>query len=371
VGVFEQSTSRTLLEEMPSVYGVDLPELIHGANLEMQIVDGRLALCARDRAESLVYANLLQTQDGELRAEAATILSQDALDEPADAQQWLGMDYDQLIQTGDLESSSHQLLKLQLWTNADFLPILQAHIENGYRFLRVGAYPPLYRRLRLLEIIAELQSGVAVSALHIGPRAHYSTLVSGIWQLYPGSLVCFPMTVRHQPLAMVYMTPVGSQVVMLPPKGKVFKRPMQLFTWPVGTVGQVIQGSVIGIYRGAGKPWEGEGALEILQSCVLGAHSLLDWVSDPATWQDENGFFHGDELWLAWTSLSQGMAALTALAETWNGSSSLWDAFRALGILQGVWAGSDERSVKLSDLLRPDHLGGHAALNISHARLRE
>jgi hypothetical protein len=65
------------------------------------------------------------------------------------------------------------------------------------------------------------------------------------------------------------------------------------------------------------------------------------------------------------------MAALTALGETWNGSSSLWDAFRALGILQGVWAGSAEGSVKLSDMLQPGRLRTCAEGNISDPRLRD
>jgi hypothetical protein len=160
--------------------------------------------------------------------------------------------------TQGLEVSAHNMLQLQLWANADFLPVLQGHIESGKRLFRVGAHRTLYARVRVLEIITELCNGVPVDKLRIGPRLKYSTLVSGIWQIYPGAVMCFPMTARHQPLALVYMAPLGSQIVMLPPKGTVFKRPLQLFTWPVGTTGQALQGPGIGIYLQAEKLWEGK-----------------------------------------------------------------------------------------------------------------
>jgi len=363
--------SRALLEEFPRAYRVDLAKLVHGADLEMKTEDGRLGLRARGGAGPLVYAEPLHGEGGTLRADALAILSRGSLDQPTDVQQWLGMDLGHLLDTGGLEVSAHNMLQLQLWANADFLPVLQGHIESGKRLFRVGAHRTLYARVRVLEIITELCNGVPVDKLRIGPRLKYSTLVSGIWQIYPGAVMCFPMTARHQPLALVYMAPLGSQIVMLPPKGTVFKRPLQLFTWPVGTTGQALQGPGIGIYLQAEKLWEGEGAQEILASCVGGTDRLLDWITDPGQWRDAHGYFQGDELWLAWTSLTQGMSALMALGQTWNGSSALWDAFRALGILQGVWVGSQEGSVKLADLLHPDRLRNFAAANITDSRLRD
>lgn len=277
----DKRTSRALLEELPRVFGAKIPALIHDAGLGMQTEGGRMALRARTDAGSLVYAEPLQTRGGELRDDAAAVLTRDALDRPTDVQRWLGMDFERLIAAGELEVSRQNLLQLQLWTNSDCLPVIAAHLQSGNRFFRVGAHQSLYGRMRLLEIVADLKSGVPVESLRIGPRAKYNTLVSGIWQLYPGSLICFPMAARHQPLALLYMTPVGSQIAMLPPKGHVFKRPMQLFGWPVGTVGQTLEGPGKGIYRNAGKPWEGDGAREILEACVQGADALLKWITDP------------------------------------------------------------------------------------------
>lgn len=363
-------TSSALLNELPRVFGVDIVALVQSAALKMQTQGGRMALRARSDTGSLVYAEPRQNLDGSPRADASAILTRDALDRPPDVQEAVDMDFEQLMATGDLEVSRQNLLQLQLWGHPNPLPIITAHLDKGNRFFRIGAHRSLYGRVRLFEILAELQSGVPVEDLQIGFRAKLNPLVSGIWQLYPGSLMCFPMTTRHQPLAMLYITPLGSQIAMLPPKGMVFKRTIQLFGWPVGTVGQTLEGPGKGIYRNAGKLWEGDGAREILDACVQGADGLLQWVSDPGRWGDADGYFHVDELWLAWASLSQGATALAALGETWNGSSSLWDAFRALGILQGVWAGSDERSVKLSDFLRPDHLRTYAASQIPNDRLR-
>lgn len=359
----------SLIEEMPRVWDVNVQTLTANAGFEMDIVEGRLGLRATTSTTPLVYVTPLQKDSGAFRDDVLSLLSEGVLEQPIDIEESFDVNIKELLARNELDVSVHNRLQLQLYLTDDPLSVLAGPVKEGCRFFRIGSTSRLHARLRVLEIIAELSAGLTVPELSLGANYRLDSLVSGVWNSQPASLVCFPLTARLQPLALIYMTRTGSQIVTLPPTDNVFNRIEQMVAWPAGNVGASIKGSGHGVYKNADRIWDGNHAATLLKRCTEGANGLLEKMSDPAQWRKNTDEFDEDERWLAWTSLSQALDALTALAEFWRRPSSIWDAFRALSILEGVWAGTKPQSIGLHDLLHPKHLHDCAQL-ISDDKLR-
>jgi len=236
---------------------------------------------------------------------------------------------------------------------------------------RIGVHPRLYERLRILELLDDLAGGTLPQDLKLGHAHTQSPIVTGVWQVSPAALVCFPMLGRYQPLTMLVMTSRGAQVAILPPAGKSFIRPVQMESWPTGPMRLSMHGEGRGIYGVSVKLFEANHPDAILQSCVRGANATLEWLSDPGRWRSEDGIYESLEREIAQVSMQHAIDALMSLAADWNSSESIWTALRALGILQGIWEGPGVASVKLRDLLRPTYLEDHAVASIPEPQLRE
>lgn len=97
-------------------------------------------------------------------------------------------------------------------------------------------------------------------------------------------------------------------------------------------------------------------APDLFAMLVNGADRTLHWLTDPSNWRSAEGEFKGGERWINWVSVRIGLDALDSMGEHWTTDESLWAAFRALGILQGIWEGAAQADISLQQMWNPEIL---------------
>lgn len=368
--VLDDQWSRVILHELPPLLK-DVRSWMRAAGLEYRDVDGRVSLRVARSKERFVYVKPLQRSNNVLRGDAQKALATGIGPGEMDTRDERGRDLPALREAGLLAISNANMLQYELWANGDPLPILRQQASEGMRIYRVGSCDGFFLRTRFFEVVEELAGGTPPEQLKIGLKRVTSMVLSGRWQILPGSLVCFPLTAHHQPLAALVTTRSAAEVAVLPPAKGTFERASQLPAWPVGTVGASLKGPGTGVYRSDISLTQADAAA-ILRQCLSGANEMLRWFLDPAYWQTPDGVFDPTERWIAWGSVLQAFEALIAIADDWSYSSSLWDAFRALGILHGIWLGTRRpKELPLREMLRPSRLRDYAVVHIPDPILRD
>jgi hypothetical protein len=89
-------------------------------------------------------------------------------------------------------------------------------------------------------------------------------------------------------------------------------------------------------------------------------NSLLAYLTDPVEWTNDTGELDNEERLITWMSVRFGLDTLSQLGSEWTSEWSVWTAFRAMSILQGIWLGPRSRGVKISELLDPRCIGSYA-----------
>ena len=243
-------------------------------------------------------------------------------------------------------------LEAELISSPDPLAVLDAFRKDNprLRMYRLAARPRLHKRLLFWRIVSGLAAGLTPKDLPMGLRRGDKSLVSGLLELMPARLVCAPLVARLQPFVAVVTTSLGAQVAVVSPA--VFARPMQMTSWPTGMPSMSFAGPGIGVYKSKASKTIPDGVSpDLLGDFVSGANKLVDHLSDPGQWAS-GGDVDIDERWIAWTSVRLGLDAVNEIGAEWQSPSTLWAAFRSLGVLQGIWEGSQSR-VRLADLLDP------------------
>ena len=338
----------------------ELRSFLAGAGLQYRRTDqGRVCLrCQPTDRGGLVYARPLQNAAGQFRRDAPERLARDTVDAGLEA-----LIPDLLAKPGaslfGVNSWGH--LQLELLSATDPLPLLRtvAKERPDLRFYRVGGTDRLLRRLGFWRMLDQLLAGVDPEDMALGSQATDGPLVTGLVEVAPAALVCAPLLARFQPLAAVFQLANGGQVAMVPAHGA-FARGLRLDPWPVGVGGAGLAGPGKGVYAGTVREFPSGHAEALLGAVTEGANRLLDHLTDPARWRDAGGVLDAEERWIAWTSVRLGLDAVAALGADWGGRSSLWDAFRALGTLQGVWEGAQQGRAPLRRLLDPELVQRHA-----------
>jgi hypothetical protein len=224
------------------------------------------------------------------------------------------------------------------------------------RCYRVGSTDTLRNRLFVWRIIRLLADGIHPNDMPLGRARPDHGLLTGLLELTPAAIMCSPLIARHQPLAAVLMCSNGAEVVVVSADGSGWLRPIVSANWPVGTGRPSLSGTGIGIYRSGINALPGGHAHAVLTHAVAGGNALLGYLTDPATFRDDNGYLDVDEQLITWSDVRFGFDAINSIAADWHSPESIWAAFRALTTLQGVWDGQRRLGVPLSDLLVPANL---------------
>jgi hypothetical protein len=307
------------------------------------------------QASGLIVRFPLQTADGRLRLDvlerlgrgmpgferAASGVFQKAIDEYGVALSRLGGWELRLMQAASPKAVVAELSQLVMGQAQGGAPV---------RLVRLMSTERLFRRLFLLELIDSLLAGVSLSQLRKRARGSW---VSGLVELQPQAIVCPPMIARNQPLAAALMTPFLAAVILVPKVGALV-REVDMSAWPTGMSALRLGGPGKGLYMSM-KTIPHQHADTMLSFYLVGSNRLLQHLTAPERWTNENGELLSVERRMAWTSVRIGLDALASVGAEWSSRQAIWEAFRALSVLAGFWG-----DVPLASVLTPDHLRAHA-----------
>ncbi len=236
---------------------------------------------------------------------------------------------------------------------------LQAMSPTELSFFRLRTTDALMARLFTWEILTELVNGTPSQHVLTALRQQEDRLVGGIVQMAPAGYVCYPLLARPQPLAAVFLTAYGSQIVVMPKRG-MFVRPVEFTTWPVGLARIRFAGTGAGVYATSVRAFPERHAESLLRFLLKRGDLSIHRLTTPERFRTENGELDVDAHWVLWSSIRFGMDSTTSLAVEWNQASSTWTAFRALSTLQGIWQGARQKAPPLSSVIDPRHVRTYA-----------
>jgi hypothetical protein len=340
-------------------------EFLQDAGLRVRRDRGRLRL--RSNASDhrpLLELYSLQDGTGRFRSDAAQVLSgaSSLSGFGADLQEMLPRMLSQPGAQPQQDLNYWGRLQLAFWDASDPLAALsQLHAgQRGFRFYVVHPTDKLLKRLIIWRVLEHLLAGHSVDTLPVGVQRNRTTLIDGIVEFTAATLVCAPLVARNQPLAAVFMTSSGIQVIGILEQGA-FVRGLQMPPWPSGTGGPSLYGgSGKGVYKTRLRELPSGYGEALLTELVRGMNSLLSYLTDPTQWTNEAGELDNEERLITWMSVRFGLDALSQLGSEWKSEWSVWTAFRAMSILQGIWLGSRSRGVKLNELLDPRLIKSYA-----------
>ena len=349
------SVSRQSLDRLRPALKKELRPLFAATGVRYRLVGDRVEV--RADPTDMIYARSLRTGTGGLRADVASILERDTV----------GLDIRPGLSAFLEKHRAHQVtgvpdmvrVQLELLLCDDPVGELAAMAErDDLGLYRLGMHNRGWMRLgfwRLLDQLIDAHDPAAITTI----ASDRDSTINGLLETSPGALVCAPLMARFQPLAAVVELPNMAQVAIVAERGAGFPREMHLPSWPVGAAQARLHGSGVGLYAGAPKTFPVGDVEAMLQALVAGSNSLVGGLTDPLRWVGAGGVVDLDERKIAWASLQFGVDALASLGAEWGSRDSLWSAFRALGILHGVWEGSRTRSVPFTELFDPERLRTH------------
>lgn len=335
----------------------DMRQAFAAAGIRSRLQNGRVAVRA-DNPGPFVYTLPLQTADGRIRANASKTLARDTFG-------------------GGLEGGATAFLRqrglhetdVDRWTGLRLAFLQQTDPPTAVRDLalaqpecrlyRLGATPRLMYRQVVWRIIGHLIDGVPADEMPLGTARTDSMLISGLLEAAPAAIACAPLTARFQPLAAVLMTNAGAEVAMLA-YGSGYVRMSHLDRWPVGVGRPSLTGPGTGVYNVGIDELPAGHAAALLTQSIEGMNKLLHLLTDPTRYADANKVLDIDEQLIAWANVRFGFEAINSMSTDWGTTEAVWAAFRALGVLQGIWEGARQGSVPLWELLTPARIRTNA-----------
>lgn len=344
----------------------ELRALFADGGIRYRFDGDRVTLKAERR--DLFYARSLRTGAGGLRADVARLVGLDSV--ALDIREGLK----EFLTKSEAELPTCSTV-LDAWMTTLFaddpVEALTALAErDDLALYRLGMHQGGWRRLALWRLFEQLAEGVEPEDFHtLTPED--AAVVAGLLEVAPATLVCAPLLARFQPLAIVFELHNLAQVVALVRHGGGFVRSLHLPEWPVGAGHVSVMGSGSGLYKTPFRSFSPGDVERLLEQLVAGSNGLVCALTDPAHWLDGDGVVDLDERRIAWASLQFGLDALGALATGWTNRESLWSAFRAVGILHGVWEGMAPGSVPFVEMFDPDRLRSQVLPVLGVASYRE
>jgi len=307
----------------------------------------------------LFHAVPLQTAGGQFRAAARARLQDDLHGDDIGPTNEL----EQSIVESGVESSPWADVQRELVSAHDPVPVLEHFRETvagELVFYRLKATSTLWWRSAIWQAVTEVAKGTSARAIAEAIGGRRNTAVSGMVELAPASVICGPLLARQQPLAAVFMTGQGAQVVVLA-RTNAFNRPIHITSWPIGMYRVIFAGPGHQTHATDVSGFASGHAERMFSACIDGANRLVHYLTDPAAWvETASGALDLDGRWMTWSSVLFGLDAIASLGAVWSGADPFWVAFRALGVLQGLWNGNDIDRIGLDQLLDPRLVRSHA-----------
>lgn len=339
------------------------------AGLQYRMLGGdRVVVRASPGVGNALYILPLQRQDGAFRSDASERLMRDSgnaifgdLTDMAASMPGTNLDED-----------------LNLWAKAQFeladafnpLEVLRrwhAH-EPRLRFFRLGATRSFAGRVMLLRWFEAIMEGEEPSVGPVRQDPNEGELTEGLLQVGPAPFLGPALMARFQPLTAVLFTIHGVQVAVTPTDGYLL-RPLQPAQWQVGMNFPSLRGPGAGMYPG-GEPPRGWPS-EMLDVTVGAASRLVEYLTDPGLWRTPADRYDYKSRRVTYASVLFGLEAVGSMASNWQAPSAVWDAFRALGTLQGVWEARRQGALRLQDLLHPNKIRDYAVSALGDAEHRQ
>ncbi len=237
------------------------------------------------------------------------------------------------------------------------LALISERYEGELRLFRIRATEMLYARDAFWRSATEsVEAGTSWGDLL--RRQELPPTDIAIGHIHPSRYVCGPLVARHQPLAAVFTTARFAAIAAVPNEGG-FLRQGQWGVWPSGGAPSLARDAT-SVYRTRYRTVPSRLASGLLASLAKGADHLMSRLSSPAFWIREDREIDVLERNIAWSSLQFGLECLEEIGADWEPSRLVWTGFRALTILQGLWAVPDRWAPSLTDLLTPQFIRNHA-----------
>lgn len=317
-------------------------------------------------ASAFVMLKPLQNAEGKLRHDAAATLALgDHLDEAGAREMAEAMRA--AYPPDRFTGHAFQGVQLELLANLDPIRVLSDFVDV-YPDARLFALATT-ERFHFLDVFWRLSSeaattGKSLEDMREDERYPRPTAVSGVAYIFAGHLACAPLVARNQPLAAVFETLGGAQVIAIAPSS--WSRPPALADWPTGSGYSSYFGAGDGMYATRFNEVPTGAGRALLEQSLDAANRLIGTVNDPVTWVGEDGELDTVERQIAWSTLDLGFNTIAAMGSEWTSDESLWMAFRALGALQGYW-----RHRKLDRLFDPEAIRSFALPTLPEGFPRE
>lgn len=317
-------------------------------------------------AEPLVRKRSLQRQDGQLTNDAAYWLNETPDLLPTDVTRETIKDLEKHLAQKHIEARGpHHELELNLLRQLDPIPMLQELISANphLRLFRILPTDKLKKREGLWRIIsAASEHGESWGQMRTRQRLPDDIFGGVLATQWPSIFVCAPLVARNQPLALVFRTAQGAQLIAITDRN--FMRSSSLGAWPVGGGVTNLGGSGKGIYKSSVPTYPPGFADSLLSDSVRGANRLLEHLTNVTRWSGANNALDYVERNIAWSSALFGFETVMELAREWNTPEALWTAFRALTMLEGLWP--NPKNQLLSHLLDPENVLKRAVSTFPH-----
>lgn len=338
------------------------------AGVRLREASGGRLLVRTDPASSNAFVRLksLQNAEGKLRSDAGAALALgDHLDEEGAREMAEAMRA--AYPPNKWVGHAFQGVQLELLANLEPLRTLSEFVDV-YPDARLFALTTT-DRFHFLDVFWRLSSeaaatGKSLEDMRDDDRYPRPSAVSGVAYIFAAHLVCAQLVARNRPLAAVFETLGGSQVIATAPGS--WSRPPGLADWPTGSGYSNYFGTADGLYKTRFEQIPADAGRILLQQSVDAANRLIGTVNDPAIWVRDDGELDTVERQIAWSSLDLGFNTVAAMGSEWVSDESLWMAFRALGALQGYW-----RRKKLDRLFDPDAIRKFAIPALPEGFVRE
>ena len=318
--------------------------------------------------QPIFWSSPLQGEDGHFRADAEANLTRGTLgsDLPR-IKEMLAADPSMRRSPENLEEHQKHLL---LGPALDALRVITTdapHLEL-HRLLTSERF---LKRQQVLSILTNLARGN--SEIQLGSAGHEPFVVSGMLESGPGGIVGPLLAARMQPLGVILSTRCFAQVAVLPRHGALL-RPFRIPHLGLVAGSFSVLGSGDAVYDVGKQARISEGAAkEALDALIEAANSAVMHLTDPARWTDSGGVFDPEIRWVVWSSVLAGLAAISSVSEHWSdGDEGLWAAFRALGILHGLWIGTrGQQAIRFEELLNPDRFRSDVLKNLPQGAIKD
>lgn len=335
-----------------------LDALLKEAGLERQ-PDGEGHSVLPVAVAPLLRLRPLQNQAGEFRAQAGNLLAG-----PLDARTAFehGEEIRAAQQAGLLYAETpFNALAAELLASSPPLPILQRHAKQmpEIRFFQLQVDHALYARSAIWRLLGQWhEHGTPFRAVAESLRMPLRDGRHSSADALPGVLAAFPLVTRANPLAALIRTAQGAELIVVADGERVFQRPPPMVAgWPTGSEDLFAADPDVDSHDPLAprsrEPLPAPSARTSAEEYTGAASELLEYVTDPTEWCDTDGIIGILERDIAWSTVMIGIQTLAAAARDWRSADGVWSAFRALGILQGLWEGATRATVPFSRLVDP------------------